>query len=181
MLISSFDARKKWSTCTSIKKIRDQSACDTDLPIEDRLGKCSGGYSYEAWEYVVAYGACSGGAYGQKGVCKQYPFHPCGYHKEQAYYGNCPKNGFSTPVCLKTCQPGYLIPYESDKNFATNWYYVASNVEAIQREIMTNGPVQAGFTVYEDFYHYSSGVYVVYFELHVARMNAILNQMFSQE
>lgn len=32
-------------------------------------------------------------------------------------------------------------------------------VTAIKREIMTNGPVQAGFTVYDDFCSYSDGVY----------------------
>jgi cathepsin B len=32
-------------------------------------------------------------------------------------------------------------------------------IPAIKREIMTNGPVQAGFTVYDDFFNYSDGVY----------------------
>ena len=46
-------------------------------------------------------------------------------------------------------------------------YYVASGnltattVSNIQKEIMTNGPVKATFDVYEDLYHYSSGVYMV--------------------
>ncbi|KIH51101.1 hypothetical protein ANCDUO_18815 [Ancylostoma duodenale] len=30
-----------------------------------------------------------------------------------------------------------------------------------QHEIMTNGPVQATFTVYEDFNAYSKGIYMV--------------------
>ncbi len=33
------------------------------------------------------------------------------------------------------------------------------NVAAIQTEIMTNGPVEAAFTVYQDFLTYTSGVY----------------------
>ncbi|CAO4377052.1 unnamed protein product [Caenorhabditis nigoni] len=33
------------------------------------------------------------------------------------------------------------------------------DVAAIQTEIMTNGPVEAAFTVYDDFNHYRSGVY----------------------
>jgi len=32
-------------------------------------------------------------------------------------------------------------------------------VAAIQTEIMTNGPVEADFTVYSDFVNYKSGVY----------------------
>ncbi|VDM75817.1 unnamed protein product [Strongylus vulgaris] len=39
-------------------------------------------------------------------------------------------------------------------------YGVAKTVAGIQKEIMTNGPVEAGYTVYEDFYQYTSGVYV---------------------
>ena len=31
--------------------------------------------------------------------------------------------------------------------------------QSIQQEIVTKGPVEAGFTVYEDFVHYKSGVY----------------------
>ena len=33
------------------------------------------------------------------------------------------------------------------------------NVEKIQMEIITNGPVEAAFTVYSDFPSYKSGVY----------------------
>ena len=33
------------------------------------------------------------------------------------------------------------------------------NVAAIQTEIMTSGPVEASFTVYQDFLTYRSGVY----------------------
>lgn len=29
---------------------------------------------------------------------------------------------------------------------------------AIQQEIMNNGPVQVGFTVYKDFFSYSDGI-----------------------
>lgn len=33
------------------------------------------------------------------------------------------------------------------------------NVKAMQTEIMTNGPVEGSFFVYDDFYTYKSGVY----------------------
>lgn len=39
-------------------------------------------------------------------------------------------------------------------------YSVPSKVEDIQTEILTNGPVEASFEVYEDFLTYKSGVYV---------------------
>lgn len=34
-----------------------------------------------------------------------------------------------------------------------------SNVDKIKTEIMTNGPVEGAFSVYEDFLSYKSGVY----------------------
>jgi hypothetical protein len=37
-------------------------------------------------------------------------------------------------------------------------YSVKNNVQNIQQEIMTNGPVEGAFTVYEDFIHYKSGM-----------------------
>lgn len=42
---------------------------------------------------------------------------------------------------------------------------MAKTVEGIQKEIMTNGPVEAAYTVYEDFYQYKGGVYVVSFRI----------------
>lgn len=34
-----------------------------------------------------------------------------------------------------------------------------NNVAAIQKEILKHGPVEAGFTVYNDFLSYKSGLY----------------------
>jgi len=42
---------------------------------------------------------------------------------------------------------------------ASSAYNVDSDVGAIQSEIMKNGPVEAAFSVYEDFLAYKSGVY----------------------
>lgn len=38
-------------------------------------------------------------------------------------------------------------------------YAVPKNAASIQAEIYANGPVEAAFSVYEDFYKYKSGVY----------------------
>lgn len=48
--------------------------------------------------------------------------------------------------------------WSSDKNFGSNSYMV-TGVTTIMQEIMTNGPVEAAFDVYEDFLTYKSGVY----------------------
>ncbi|KAK6021324.1 papain family cysteine protease [Ostertagia ostertagi] len=50
------------------------------------------------------------------------------------------------------------IPTE-DKHYGKSAYRLPNNVKAIQRDIMKNGPVVAGFIVYEDFAHYKSGIY----------------------
>jgi cathepsin B len=41
----------------------------------------------------------------------------------------------------------------------SNVYGVSSDQNQIMQEIMTNGPVEAAFDVYEDFASYTSGVY----------------------
>merc|ERR1712048_982330 len=48
------------------------------------------------------------------------------------------------------------------KHKATSAYSV-SGVENMQKEIMTNGPIQAAFMVYKSFMSYTSGVYTKHF------------------
>ncbi|EYC40328.1 hypothetical protein Y032_0619g730 [Ancylostoma ceylanicum] len=121
--------------------------------------RCDGGFPIEAWRYIVKKGVCTGGPYGQKDVCKAYAFHPCGRHKNQKYYGECPEE-YPTPKCRKSCRKGYKTKYADDKVFGKNAYAVKKSVEAIQKEIMANGPVQAAINTYEDFSHYKKGIYV---------------------
>jgi cathepsin B len=47
-------------------------------------------------------------------------------------------------------------------------YSIASDVEKIKQELMTNGPVEGAFTVYEDFVQYKSGtvIYII-IRLHI--------------
>lgn len=47
-------------------------------------------------------------------------------------------------------------------------YSIASDVEKIKQELMTNGPVEGAFTVYEDFLQYKSGtvIYII-IRLHI--------------
>jgi hypothetical protein len=63
------------------------------------------------------------------------------------------------PSCKNTCVAGYPGSYATDKWHAESVYSVPSAVEKIQTEIMTHGPVEAAFTVYNDFLTYKSGVY----------------------
>ncbi|VDO90910.1 unnamed protein product [Heligmosomoides polygyrus] len=92
-------------------------------------------------------------------ACKPYAIHPCGKHVNETYYGECPNDVWPTPACKNKCQPGYKTPYRKDKIYAKSAYYVRPIEKQIQYEIMTRGPVQAGFDVYEDFTSYTSGIY----------------------
>jgi cathepsin B len=64
----------------------------------------------------------------------------------------------STPSCTESCA-GSSTSWDDSRHYLSSWYSVSSQVQAIQTEIMTNGPVEACFTVYQDFIHYKSGVY----------------------
>nr|CDJ93814.1 Peptidase C1A domain containing protein [Haemonchus contortus] len=122
---------------------------------------CEGGYSIRAWSYARDKGVCSGGRYESTGNCKPYVFHPCGNHRGQKFYGDCPRDHlFKTPVCKNYCQYGFGKRYKLDKVFAHKAYILPEHEGAIKEQIMTKGPVQAAFTVYEDFSLYKGGVYV---------------------
>ena len=52
---------------------------------------------------------------------------------------------------------GYNVSYSDDKRYGASGYAVSSDMEKIQTEIMTGGPVEGAFTVYADFPSYRSG------------------------
>ena len=65
--------------------------------------------------------------------------------------GNCKLKAGST-----TCPGTGSVQYYK----AASAYALGSTVEAIQTEIMTIGPIEVAFDVYQDFFSYTSGVYV---------------------
>ncbi|KAK6013760.1 papain family cysteine protease, partial [Ostertagia ostertagi] len=186
IFLFSFDSREEWKECPSIRYIRDQSHCGscwavsaaatmsdrlcvqtlrrkkTILSDTDILACCGDfcGFGCDAWLYAQKSGVCSGGRYKEQGVCKPYTFHPCGRHKNQTYYGDCPKHTYRTPMCKQFCQYGYGKRYDSDKVYATAAYRIKNDEAAIQAQIIVKGPVQASFATYEDFAYYKSGIYV---------------------
>jgi len=180
-----FDSRTQWgSICPSTGEVRDQANCGscwafgaveamTDRTCIDSKGSnkphlsaedmnsccnfcgmgCNGGYPSSAWNYWVNEGLVSGGNFGQ-GLCYPYSLKPCDHHINGTY-GPCPPVG-PTPPCTSKCQNG--ADWQSDKHFGQSAYSLQS-VTDIQTDIMTYGPVEAAFDVYEDFLHYRSGVY----------------------
>jgi len=183
-----FDARTKWPNCPSISLIRDQGSCGScwafgaveamsdricigsngkeivDVSAEDLTAccdscgmGCDGGYPSAAWEYWVSDGIVSGGLYGVKDGCQAYEIEPCEHHTT----GKLKPCGDiqDTPQCVHVCDKGFNGSYTKDKHFGKSAYTISEDVTQIQTEIMTNGPVEADFTVYDDFPSYKSGVY----------------------
>lgn len=184
----SFDSRKAWPECPSIREIRDQGSCGScwafgateamsdrlcigsggqikaDVSAEDLLACCSGcgmgcngGFPGAAWNYWVRQGIVTGGLYNSRQGCQPYQIEPCEHHT-QGPRPACGKT-IHTPKCVHMCVQGYNSSYSEDKTFGKKAYSVRPNVQQIQHEIMTNGPVEADFTVYSDFPNYKSGVY----------------------
>jgi len=165
---TSFDARAQWPPC--ISPIRDQGdcgscwavasssvladryciqsnntvrrllspqymlGCDTmcQYPIleENCNSGCNGGYMDNAWSFFVDYGVV-------KDTCIPY----LGENEN----------------CMGSCSSGVTL-YNQTEFKALNCYQLSS-VRDAQIEIMFYGPIQTGFTVYEDFEEYTGGVY----------------------
>eukprot|EP00742_Colponemidia_sp_Colp-10_P002259 GILJ01002413.1.p1 GENE.GILJ01002413.1~~GILJ01002413.1.p1 ORF type:complete len:493 (+),score=33.90 GILJ01002413.1:39-1517(+) len=160
-----FDARVEWPSCPTIGSIRDQGRCGSCWAfgaaeaISDRfcilrnesvqlstqglvsccdtcgMG-CDGGDPYAAWNYAQQTGLVAEDTYPYElPGCN----HPCG-------------ETVPTPACKNEKLSGRKYKLSSV-------YRVPSTVKDIQIEILNGGPVEAAFTVFEDFPHYQSGVY----------------------
>ncbi|RZC43095.1 Peptidase C1 and/or Propeptide C1 domain containing protein, partial [Asbolus verrucosus] len=172
-----FDARANWPNCESTSAIRDQGNCGSCWAfgaaeaMSDRLciashgavkfeyspedilacctncgSGCEGGFSAQAWAFWVSNGVVSGGDYNSNRGCQPY--------SKSAHEDNV------TPKCETTClNTAHNVTYNEDKRFGTSNYRISANVTHIQTEIMTNGPVEGVFTVYEDFFCYRTGRY----------------------
>ncbi|XP_044252679.1 cathepsin B-like cysteine proteinase 4 [Tribolium madens] len=172
------DAREYWPQCKDvIGNIRNQGRCgscwafSTAEVMSDRLciatngtvkfefspedlinccsncgKKCNGGYTLYAWQYYMTSGVVSGGDYNTSRGCQP-------YSASSFIYG-------IAPTCSKTCQNAkYATSYDTDKQVGGSPYQIPGSVTSIQNEILKNGPVIAGYEVYEDFQFYQSGVY----------------------
>jgi cathepsin B len=117
---------------------------------------CNGGYPSGAWSYWTDNGIVTGGPYGSKQGCYPYEVAPCSHHVNGTL-PQCSASESGTPSCRSTCIDGSA--FSAAKHFGRNSYSVSSDPADIQKEILQNGPVEATFTVYEDFVSYKSGVY----------------------
>jgi cathepsin B len=133
----------------------------------DQCGSCAGGYPLYAMRYWRDTGVVTGGEYGSKGTCQPYHLAQCQHHVE----GPRPKCVAveSTPTCNTECAGSVAalsslssspsLQYSQDKHFGKIAYKIDQNEHKIMRDLYQNGPLEAGFMVYQDFPHYKSGVY----------------------
>ncbi|KAH6938636.1 hypothetical protein HPB50_011216 [Hyalomma asiaticum] len=180
-LPESFDAREKWPHCASIGLIRDQSSCGSCWAfgaveaISDRIcihsqGKCRrlyvfasccsclGGFPSSAWQFYRDRGIVSGGLHDTEDGCLPYEFPPCEHHTVGPL-PNCSEDISPTPRCVHSCRKGYETEYSRDKFKGERVYSIEADETQIKTEIFKNGPVEADFDVYADFFSYKSGVY----------------------
>ena len=186
-LPSEYDLRTVYPKCESLREVRDQANCgscwafgaveamsdricitsgQTDqrrVSAQNLLSCCSscgfgcdGGYPANAWKYWKETGISTGGLYGDKNTCQPYFLPPCNHHIDGSYE-DC-KDIVDTPSCVKSCNDGNGVNYFSDLIKGSSAYSV-SGEDNILQEIYQNGPVEASFTVCEDFVTYKSGVY----------------------
>ena len=119
---------------------------------------CEGGFPTTAWHWFLTKGVTTGDEHGSSKWCKAYSFPRCEHHGCTGPYPECGETQ-PTPECVEKCREGYPKTYEEDKHFFYELYSVGDKVEAIKTELMTNGPMEVAFDVYEDFMTYKSGVY----------------------
>jgi len=162
----SFDASKEWPGCNIIDYTRDQARC----------GSCWSFGSTVALgdRFCIAHNSTS---FGALALSPQYAV-DCMIRSDGCFGGN-PDNAWEDLVTIGTVEES-CIPYEGvDQECPTKCrdgsplkIYKAKNayplyskksskktIEMIQKEIMTHGPVETGFYVFDDFMNYMGGVY----------------------
>jgi len=188
-LPDSFDSTKQWPDCADvINHVRDQGSCGSCWAvaaagaITDRVciasgGKnktllsaqemtscctscfntegCQGGFPLAAFRFWAKEGLPTGGDFNDKDTCAPYLVEPCEHHVE----GKRPKCGdiVSTPKCTRKCTNN--VP--ENRSFGKLIHQSNPWPAEIKTEIMKRGPVEAAFTVYDDFFLYKEGIYQV--------------------
>jgi len=178
-LPTNFSSAANWPNCPSMLQIRNQARCGScwafgavesftdrycigsnqqENPImsaqylvtcDQQDFGCQGGEAQTAWGFIQNSGLPTNS-------CQPYTIPTCPPEKQPCL------NFVNTPQCYRSqCNGGNETGPINTKYTASKVYGVSGSGggQQIQQEIMTNGPVEACFTVYEDFVHYKSGVY----------------------
>lgn len=151
-----FHVYEQWPKCK--KEVRDQARCGScwafaaSEVLSDRFcikGKdagvlspqhlvscdksdygCQGGYLDKSWAFLVSTGIPTD-------TCVPYT-----------------SGAGQVAACSKKCADGSPL-----KTFKAGNYYLTGNADKTMQDIVANGPVEAGFSVYQDFIQYKTGVY----------------------
>jgi cathepsin B len=161
-LPENFDSRQQWPDC--IHAIRNQGHCgscwahaasevlsdrfciasqgavNVVLSPEDMVScdyidhGCSGGILTTSWAYLRFFGIVTDD-------CKPYT----------SGDGDVERCKLLTKKCRNE-----TVEY---KKYRANNFYTLNSIDAIKQNIFANGPVESGFSVYDDFLSYKSGIY----------------------
>jgi cathepsin B len=152
----SFDSRQKWPKC--IHPIRNQGRCGScwafaaSEVLSDRYCIAGKDVGVLSPQYMVS---CDTSDYGCQGgyLTNSWAFLQQTGIPTDACYPYTSGSGDSG-VCKDTCADGSPI-----KTYQASSYYQTGSVENTMNDIMTHGPVESGFSVYQDFMAYKSGIY----------------------
>ncbi|XP_055528079.1 cathepsin B-like [Wyeomyia smithii] len=180
-LPESFDARKQWPNCPSIREIRNQGCCGSCWAISaasvmtDRWcihSENNTQFSFGTFDLLACCEECGEGCHGgslgpawtywvEHGVSSGGPHNSrIGCHPYPIDVCRSRDDMAPTPKCVRTCQATYnQTDVMRDVRFGREAYSVPMDETRIKEEIFMNGPVQASFKVYKDFHAYKSGVY----------------------
>lgn len=112
---------------------------------------CDGGQIDAPWQYWQDTGVVSAG-------CEPYTLPSCDHHIANSS-NPCPMMDFPTPPCAASGKCP-VRGHQWNVYYGENPSYIdTGDVNQIKHEIVTNGPVQTAFSVYDDFLAYKSGVY----------------------
>jgi len=173
-LPTQFNSANQWPTCKTIGTIYNQAECGSCwafgcveavsdrfcihnptnkssllLSFSDEVScgpddGCEGGDPGDAWDYVQQSGLVTN-------ACYPYTIPTCPPSQQPCL------NFVNTPPCVQSCVDRET--WSQSKHYTQSSYQVSSDADQIAQEILTNGPVEACFSVYEDFLHYKKGVY----------------------
>jgi len=153
---ATFDARKQWPTC--IHPIRDQARCGScwafaaSEVLSDRYCIAGNDVGVLSPQYMVS---CDFSDYGCQGgyLTNSWAFLVKTGIPTDACYPYTSGGGVRG-ACLTKCHDGSALVMKKASK-----YYLTGSVDNTMNDIAAHGPVESGFSVYQDFMQYKSGVY----------------------